>query len=392
MSTDGAKNDVFPSVKLGDTPKLEDVAKLIKDGKIKRVVCLAGAGISTSAGIPDFRSPETGLYANLEKYRLPYPEAIFDIDYFVRKPAAFYALARELYPGNFEPTPTHYFFKLLKDMGVLKAVFTQNIDTLERLAGLEDQYVIEAHGSFASAECLNCHKDYTKEEIKPEIEEGKVVYCKEKKCSGVKGALVKPKIVFFGEGLPARFFSRLGDISSSDLLIVLGTSLTVQPFASLIHRVPSSTPRLLINLESVGEAPRGKYPKGMSNPKVEGFDFDGRTGRKGGVRDVKWIGGCDDGVKELCKLIGKDWEEGLEKLIKGGLGDGAAKDVEVEKTLEKVADGAKAVEKEEEKNDVDDLTKEVEKVKLASEEEPAEEPAPGADESKELEKGKAGVL
>ncbi|KAL8278103.1 hypothetical protein RQP46_009563 [Phenoliferia psychrophenolica] len=210
----GTEEDkTFPDAK-GGIPQLEDVAQRIKLGKVKNVVIMAGAGISTSAGIP---------------------EAIFDIEYFVDNPEAFYALSKELYPGNFKPTPTHYFFKLLKDKNLLKAVFTQNIDTLERIAGLDDESVIEAHGSFAEAECLECKRQYTKEAIKPQIELGQVVRCENPKCKGVKGALVKPKIVFFGEGLPERFFNRMPDLASADLLIVLGTSLTVQPFASLVN-------------------------------------------------------------------------------------------------------------------------------------------------------------
>ncbi|KAI4814947.1 hypothetical protein KUCAC02_005122 [Chaenocephalus aceratus] len=88
--------------KVLDDLTLEGVARYIKSGKCKNIICMVGAGISTSAGIPDFRSPETGLYANLQKYNLPYPEAIFQIDYFKGKhPEPFFALARELYPGQF---------------------------------------------------------------------------------------------------------------------------------------------------------------------------------------------------------------------------------------------------------------------------------------------------
>ncbi|ORY92642.1 DHS-like NAD/FAD-binding domain-containing protein [Leucosporidium creatinivorum] len=303
----------FPGVKHGEQPGLEDVAGLIKAGQAKRVIVMAGAGISTSAGIPDFRSPETGLYANLEKYSLPFPEAIFDIDYFVEQPEAFYALAKELYPGNFKPTPTHYFFRLLHEKKVLKSVFTQNIDTLERIAGLDEELIIEAHGSFAEAECLECKKVYTKESIKPQIERGEVVYCTEPYCQGNDGALVKPKIVFFGEGLPKQFFDRISDFSTCDLLIVLGTSLSVQPFASLVHRVPSTCPRLLLNLESVGEVETARTRFFSSASEAEGFDFDGVTKRKEGIRDVRFLGSTDEGVRKLCRELG--WEEELDELM-----------------------------------------------------------------------------
>ena len=100
------------------------------------VVVMAGAGISVSAGIPDFRTPGTGLYDNLQKYDLPEPTCIFDINYFRKNPRPFCMLAREMYPGTFRPTPAHFFIKLLEMKGVLKRCFTQNIDTLERVAGI----------------------------------------------------------------------------------------------------------------------------------------------------------------------------------------------------------------------------------------------------------------
>ncbi|KAK4047749.1 Sterol O-acyltransferase 2 (Sterol-ester synthase 2) [Microbotryomycetes sp. JL201] len=309
--SDASVPSPFGQLAQNEPPTLAHVARLIKDGKAKNIIVLAGAGISTAAGIPDFRSPETGLYANLEKYNLPYPEAIFDIDYFMEKPQAFYTLAKELYPGNFEPTLTHYFFRLLRDKKVLKAVFTQNIDTLERIAGLQDDMVVEAHGSFAEAECLACKKKYTPEQIKPRIMRGEIVSCDEPYCQDKDTAFIKPKIVFFGESLPDKFFDRISDLQSCDLLFVMGTSLTVQPFASLIHRVPASCPRVLVNLEKVGEAPRD-LPK-FARSSDAGFDFDGRTGRKNGIRDVCVLSTSDEGVKQLCQELG--WSDELTALF-----------------------------------------------------------------------------
>ncbi len=93
----------------------------------------SGAGISVSCGIPDFRSPGTGLYRQLEKYNLPYPEAIFDIDFFRRDPKPFYTLAKSMYPGNHLPSKTHFFIRLLETKKLLLRNWTQNIDGLERL-------------------------------------------------------------------------------------------------------------------------------------------------------------------------------------------------------------------------------------------------------------------
>ncbi|CAE7201223.1 unnamed protein product, partial [Rhizoctonia solani] len=127
--------------KVLETCDLAGIAKYLKSGSgygsgKRKVVLMVGAGISTSAGIPDFRSPKTGLYANLARLKLPYPEAVFDIHFFRDNPLPFYTLAHELYPGKFRPTITHSFIKLLSDKGMLHMCFTQNIDTLERLAGV----------------------------------------------------------------------------------------------------------------------------------------------------------------------------------------------------------------------------------------------------------------
>ncbi|KAK1922304.1 DHS-like NAD/FAD-binding domain-containing protein [Papiliotrema laurentii] len=288
---------------------LKTVAELIQSGKAKNIVVLTGAGISTSAGIPDFRSPETGLYANLQALNLPFPEAVFELNYFRQNPKPFWTLAKELYPGKHFPTPTHYFLKLLDDHGVLSRVFTQNIDTLEHLTDLAPERIIEAHGSFASAHCLECgHETSTEYVLASGVRKGEVVYCPRGDCGG----LVKPDIVFFGEGLPDKFFDNLNDLSRCDLLIVIGTSLQVQPFSLLPHRVPDRVPRVLINREAVGP-----FEALDSDAKGMNAYFARITGRDGGrPGDLFWKGDADDGVRELCEALG--WGEKLERAIEQG--------------------------------------------------------------------------
>ncbi|KAK4498152.1 hypothetical protein PRZ48_010808 [Zasmidium cellare] len=270
---------VAPSTLTGRT--IEAVAEYIKSGAADKIVVMTGAGISTSAGIPDFRSPETGLYANLARLNLPYAEAVFDISYFREKPEPFYTLAHELYPGKYRPTVTHSFLKLLQDKGLLLKLFTQNIDCLEREAGVPDDKIIEAHGSFARQSCIECKAPYAEDEMKQHIEAKTIPRCHS--CQG----LVKPEIVFFGEQLPAEFFRARELPAESNLAIVIGTSLSVQPFASLPGMVQDDTPRILLNKERVG-------------------------GLGGRPDDVLILGDCDDGVRRLCDALG--WRDELEAL------------------------------------------------------------------------------
>lgn len=145
---------------------------------------MAGAGISTSAGIPDFRSPVTGLYSRLKEYNLPYPEALFDISYFKENPSAFYTLFEELYPDGtkYRPTLTHTFFRLLDKKKKLLRVFTQNIDTLEHLSGLNHEKIVEAHGSFVNARCIACKKEVSNEWLEEKVKAGQVARCEQIKC------------------------------------------------------------------------------------------------------------------------------------------------------------------------------------------------------------------
>lgn len=271
--------DVPPVTLYGRT--VEAVADYIKKNNVRRVVVMTGAGISTSAGIPDFRSPDTGLYANLARLNLPYAEAVFDISYFRTNPRPFYELAHELYPGKFRPTVTHSFISLLQKKGMLLKAFTQNIDCLEREAGVLDEKIVEAHGSFATQRCIECRTEYPKDKMLEAVEAKNVPHCLRARCDG----LVKPDIVFFGEALPESFHRNRSLPAMADLAIVMGTSLTVQPFASLPSFVREETPRILINRERSGGL--GSRPD-----------------------DVLLLEDCDAGVRRLADALG--WREELE--------------------------------------------------------------------------------
>ena len=104
----------------------------LKSNKFHKIVVLTGAGISVSAGIPDFRSPTHGIYSFVSKYgNLTYPEAIFDINYFSKNPIPFYKFCLDLFKKEYEPTISHYFIVKLDQLNLLLMNFTQNIDGLE---------------------------------------------------------------------------------------------------------------------------------------------------------------------------------------------------------------------------------------------------------------------
>ncbi|XP_077979200.1 NAD-dependent protein deacetylase sirtuin-2-like [Glandiceps talaboti] len=287
---------------------LQGIAKYIIDKKCKNIITMAGAGISTSAGIPDFRSKDTGLYNNIDKYNLPSPTSIFSIDFFKENPEPFYKVRASKLLGGYKPTPAHYFIRLLHEEGLLLRHFTQNIDTLDKLAGIPEDKTVLAHGSLDVWYCLNddCKTEYTMEWIKNEVDADKIPKCT--KCS----AVIRPGIVMFGENLPARFGKRAEeDLPKCDLLIILGTSLAVQPFASLVNRVPVTTPRLLINRDKPVEAEADALGMflGISAGQTLKYDSDDN------YRDVAYFGTCDDGVMELAQLLGL--KKKLELLIKG---------------------------------------------------------------------------
>lgn len=272
----------------GESPTLNSIAEWISK-RCKNIVVLSGAGVSSAAGIPDFRSPGTGLYDNLAKYDLPYPEAVFDLSFYQVNPKPFVSLSSEIWPGQkYSPTLSHTFIKLLQDKNLLLRNYTQNIDGLEVLAGVDETKLVECHGHFRTASCMNCGVPFDGNECKNIMLEWKEApSCP--KCSG----LIKPDIVFFGESLPVRFGKLLHhDLNSADLLIVMGTSLQVTPVSLIPEMVASNCPRLLMNRELVG-------------------DFV-PTGVDGNYRDVFEEGDCDDSVLRLCRLLG--WDDDLIKM------------------------------------------------------------------------------
>lgn len=268
--------------KLQQYNSVEDALNLLKTSK--NIMVLSGAGISTSCGIPDFRSA-TGLYATLQaegKYDLDDPQQMFDISYFREHPEVFYSFAKQIYPSNFTPSPCHLWIKSLEDQGRLLRNYTQNIDTLEQLAGVKK--VLNCHGSFSTASCLRCKRRQPGDSIESNIMRQEIPWCEpcreeraleieaikayksRMKRKGKNGSdsddsipewsgepgIIKPDIVFFGQALEDAFDEALyEDREKVDLLVIMGTSLKVAPVSEVLSHIPHSVPQIFINLTPV---------------------------------------------------------------------------------------------------------------------------------------------
>jgi len=147
--------------------------------------------------------------------------------------------------GEARPTKTHYFIKLLEKRNMLRRLYTQNIDGLESACGIAAEKIIECHGTLSRASCTECKQPFDIHLMRRSVLDGQCPI----HCVGC-GGLVKPDITFFGEQLPEKFYSLArDDFDECDLLLILGTSLKVAPFNSLVSDVEDVVPRVLINRE-----------------------------------------------------------------------------------------------------------------------------------------------
>lgn len=197
-------------------------------------IVFTGAGISTFSGIPDFRG-QNGLYKKLDADR------IFDYFQFLEEPEYFYNQSREfLYDEKqIKPSLIHKELARLGKKNIIRAVITQNIDMLHKKAGSKN--VLEIHGSPEIHFCMNCHRKYRYSEVIKKLKISEVPQCSE--CSGT----LKPEITFFGEQLPGLALKKAaGECMKADLLLVLGSSLLVQPAAALPMNTVNSGGKLVI--------------------------------------------------------------------------------------------------------------------------------------------------
>jgi NAD-dependent deacetylase len=196
-------------------------------------VALTGAGVSTGSGIPDFRGAG-GLYSKIS------PQT-FEIDFFMSRPADYYKIAIEhIHPlVDKDPNPAHFMLARLEEQGLLKALITQNIDGLHSKAGSKN--VIEFHGDVVHFFCTECEKPFDRPFVDQKIRLEAVPKCDQ--CGG----LIQPGIVFFGDLIPleALYAARKYTLTA-DLFIALGSSLEVNPAASLALEAYRAGARLII--------------------------------------------------------------------------------------------------------------------------------------------------
>lgn len=214
--------------------KIKQAAQLLDHSRY--AVALTGAGISTPSGIPDFRSASSGLW---EKHN---PMEVANISAFRRKPEDFYDWIRPLIAvtNTAQPNPAHIALAELEKKGRLQAVITQNIDGLHSAAGSKNVY--EVHGHAREVECLSCgHTETAAHHMSKLAADGSLPTC------AACGAVMKPKVILFGELLPADVIHGAEQATKqADVMLVAGSSLEVAPVSELPWQAHKNHARLII--------------------------------------------------------------------------------------------------------------------------------------------------
>lgn len=280
----------YPPEKIFDI-KYTRLINNFKENKFKNIIFMVGAGISTAAGIPDFRS-KTGLFKQLQdKYNMSAPEEFFYKKTFLQKPELFYEFCKYFDLSSVKPTITHKFLSYMISKHNVKYLFTQNIDGLELKAKIPNEKIIFAHGTFTKGHCPQCHIEIDINKINEGIKNGNIVYCEQ--CNGP----CKPNVVFYGENLSEEFYEKAQSCRECDLVMIFGTSLQVYPFAAIPKLLKMRAWKVTFNRDKVGNF---KYNFLSSNS----LFLQGIT---------------DNTVLKLVKDIG--WMEDFKKYMRDNFGD-----------------------------------------------------------------------
>jgi len=218
---------------------VESAKELVQ--KSRKIIALTGAGISVDSGIPDFRS-EGGVW---ERYE---PHEYATIESFMQNPTKFWTMGRELAETilNAEPNSAHRGLSKLEADGKLIGIITLNIDNLHQAAG--SYRVVELHGNYLRAHCIECNTEYVGEAVHMRVANGEIPP-KCEKCNGI----LKSEAILFGEPLPENAMAEAIELCrNTDLMLVIGTSLTIYPAAFLPQIAKNAGAKIiLVNLEGI---------------------------------------------------------------------------------------------------------------------------------------------
>jgi NAD-dependent deacetylase len=206
----------------------EKAAQMIKESRSS--VVLTGAGISTDSGIPDFRSPGSGLWEKVDPMEALSTQVLYN------SPKRFYSFGFKILTSMKDAVPNkaHYMIAKLEELGLIDLLVTQNIDGLHYKAGSRNVY--EVHGTTRTCSCINCGEKYDIALIEKRVEGGEVPpKCR---CRGI----IRPDVVLFGDMLPDCFYESIKKVEEAELLIVIGSSLSVAP----VNHLAEISKRLMI--------------------------------------------------------------------------------------------------------------------------------------------------
>jgi len=295
---------------------LDGLASFINSDQCKNIAFLTGAGVSVSAGIPDFRSPG-GMYDTLRPELLtatPEQRAAMKMDptFVVNKSLfnvnqlCYLELRRPFILGlaesQWKATIAHWFIDICHKKGKLRRLYTQNIDGLDFQTDIPSEKISPVHGTMGKISCESCGIDYPIDKFREKVKSNiKDIYEKDETapkqstpipCENCGKNGLKPKTVLYGSQLPEQFNTcmQLDFPKNVDLLVVAGTSLTVAPANTVVYQVSPTTPRLIVNRDPVG------------------CDLGIKYGEKA-TRDIYCDKECDDVFLSLMGKLG--WIEDL---------------------------------------------------------------------------------
>jgi NAD-dependent deacetylase len=214
--------------------RIKEAARLMKESQ--RTYVLSGAGMSTESGIPDFRSPQTGLWEKVD------PVKTSSVDALTQDPELFYRSAFKRYSALLEAEPNtgHYILAEMEQLGIIRGVITQNIDGLHKMAGTKKLF--EVHGHVRTCRCMSCGKRHSMQDLLGQLDE-EIIPPKCSRCPGI----LRPDIVLFGDPMATDYFAASEALQTDcDLLVVVGSSLSVYPVASMPGLVKDL---IIINLQ-----------------------------------------------------------------------------------------------------------------------------------------------